>query len=123
MRFVILVIPYLIGRGERVHLAGPNKVRFRILMDRLCEQMQYAQTLPLRRLLHSKHKQGSASSRRPIRCSGTISLRSTRERYVWAQVGLNLTGINPVQLAENITMLDHFTNGHPNRALRITLVK
>jgi alkanesulfonate monooxygenase SsuD/methylene tetrahydromethanopterin reductase-like flavin-dependent oxidoreductase (luciferase family) len=28
-----------------------------------------------------------------------------------AQVGLNLTGINPVQLAENITMLDHFTNG------------
>jgi hypothetical protein len=45
MRFTILVIPYLIGRGERVQLAGSDKGRFRVLMDRLREQMQFAESL------------------------------------------------------------------------------
>jgi len=45
MQFTILVIPYLIGRGERVQLAGSDKGRFRILMDRLREQMQFAESL------------------------------------------------------------------------------
>ena len=45
MRFTILIIPYLIGRGERVQLAGSDKGRFRVLMDRLREQIQYAESL------------------------------------------------------------------------------
>ena len=45
MQFTILVIPYLIGRGERVQLAGSEKDRFRVLMERLREQMQYAESL------------------------------------------------------------------------------
>jgi len=93
MRFVILVIPFLIGRGERVQLAGPDKARFRILMDRLREQMQCAQTLRYDGFCMASICRLKASSRQPIRYSGTISLRSTGEM---AQVGLNLMGINPV---------------------------
>ena len=39
MRFVLLVVPYMIGRGERVALTGSDRGRFQVLMRRLREQM------------------------------------------------------------------------------------
>jgi len=35
MDFTILVIPYMVGRGENVSLAGSDTKRFRVLMERL----------------------------------------------------------------------------------------
>ena len=33
------------------------------------------------------------------------------ERMRVGQLGMNLTAVNPIQLAENLAMLDHFTGG------------
>ena len=43
MKFTILAIPYMRGRGETVHLPGSDPQRFQVLMDRLKEQMQFAE--------------------------------------------------------------------------------
>jgi hypothetical protein len=45
MDFTILVIPYMVGRGENVRLAGSDTQRFRVLMERLREQMQFAEAV------------------------------------------------------------------------------
>ena len=37
MDFTILVIPYMVGRGENVRRAGADTKRFRVLMERLRE--------------------------------------------------------------------------------------
>jgi alkanesulfonate monooxygenase SsuD/methylene tetrahydromethanopterin reductase-like flavin-dependent oxidoreductase (luciferase family) len=112
MRFVILVIPYLIGRGERVQLAGSDKARFRILMDRLREQMQYAETLGYDGFcMTEQHMQveGIEATTNPLFWDYFVAQHTKKMRV--GQLGMNLTVINPVQLAENIAMLDHFTNG------------
>jgi hypothetical protein len=45
MDFTILVIPYMVGRGENVRLAGSDPQRFHVLMERLREQMQFAESV------------------------------------------------------------------------------
>ena len=112
MRFVILVIPYMIGRGERVQLAGSDPGRFRILMDRLREQMQFAESLGYDGFcMTEQHMQveGIEPTTNPLFWDYFVAQHTTRMRV--GQLGMNLTVVNPIQLAENIAMLDHFTNG------------
>jgi len=112
MRIVILVIPYLIGRGERVQLAGSDKGRFRILMDRLREQMQYAESLGYDGFcMTEQHMQveGIEATTNPLMWNYFVAQHTKKMRV--GQVGMNLTVCNPVKLAEDIAMLDHFTNG------------
>src|SRR6516162_1831691 len=45
MRFNILVVPYMLARGERVPLAGSDPARFQQLMHRVRDQMQFAEQL------------------------------------------------------------------------------
>ena len=45
MRFNILVVPYMLARGERVALAGSDPARFQQLMHRVRDQMQFAEQL------------------------------------------------------------------------------
>ena len=44
-RFNILVVPYMLSRGERTPLAGADPARFQRLMHRIREQMQFAEQL------------------------------------------------------------------------------
>ena len=112
MRFTILIIPYLIGRGERVQLAGSDKGRFRVLMDRLREQIQYAESLGYGGFcMTEQHMQveGIETTTNPLFWDYFVAQHTKRMRV--GQLGMNLTVINPVKLAEDIAMLDHFTNG------------
>ena len=45
MKFNILVVPYMLSRGERVSLAGTENARFQRLMCRVRDQMQFAEQL------------------------------------------------------------------------------
>lgn len=112
MRFVILVIPYMIGRGEKVKLAGSDTARFRVLMDRLRQQMQFAEGLGYDGFcMTEQHMQveGIEPTTNPLFWDYFVTQHTTRMRV--GQLGMNLTAVNPIQLAENIAMLDHFTNG------------
>jgi alkanesulfonate monooxygenase SsuD/methylene tetrahydromethanopterin reductase-like flavin-dependent oxidoreductase (luciferase family) len=112
MRFVVLVIPYMIGRGERVKLAGSDTGRFRILMDRLREQMQFAEDLGYDGFCMTEHHmqvEGIEPTTNPLFWDYFVAQHTKRMRV--GQLGMNLTAINPIQLAEDIAMLDHFTNG------------
>ena len=112
MRVNILVIPYMIGRGERVSLAGSDKQRFRVLMERLREQMQYAESLGYGGFcMTEQHMQveGIETTTNPLFWDYFVAQHTKTMRV--GQLGMNLTVINPVKLAEDIAMLDHFTNG------------
>lgn len=112
MRFTILVIPYMIGRGERVQLAGSDRGRFRILMDRLREQMQYAEQLGYDGFcMTEQHMQveGIEGTTNPLFWDYFVAQHTKKLRV--GQLGMNLTVVNPIKLAEDIAMLDHFTNG------------
>src|ERR1700684_1104915 len=112
MRVVILAVPYMYGRGERVLLAGTDKQRFRILMDRLREQMQFAEALGYDGFcMTEQHLQveGIETTTNPLFWDYFVAQHTQKMRV--GQLGMNLTVVNPIQLAENIAMLDHFTGG------------
>jgi alkanesulfonate monooxygenase SsuD/methylene tetrahydromethanopterin reductase-like flavin-dependent oxidoreductase (luciferase family) len=112
MRVVILVIPYMLGRGERVQLAGTDKLRFRTLMDRIRVQMQFAESLGYDGFcMTEQHMQveGIETTTNPLFWDYFVAQHTKTLRV--GQLGMNLTVINPVKLAEDIAMLDHFTNG------------
>ena len=45
MQFVILAIPYMRRRGERVGRAGSDPARFQALMEDMRIQMQFAESV------------------------------------------------------------------------------
>jgi alkanesulfonate monooxygenase SsuD/methylene tetrahydromethanopterin reductase-like flavin-dependent oxidoreductase (luciferase family) len=112
MRFCLLVVPYMIGRGERVALAGSDRHRFQVLMQRLREQVQFAEALGYDGFcMTEQHMQieGIETTTNPLFWDYFVAQHTTRMRV--GQLGMNLTVVNPIQLAENIAMLDHFTGG------------
>lgn len=112
MDFTILVIPYMVGRGENVSLAGSDTKRFRVLMERLREQMQFAESVGYTGFcMTEQHMQieGIEPTTNPLFWDYFVAQHTQKMRV--GQVGMNLTVVNPIQLAENIAMLDHFTNG------------
>jgi alkanesulfonate monooxygenase SsuD/methylene tetrahydromethanopterin reductase-like flavin-dependent oxidoreductase (luciferase family) len=112
MDFTILVIPYMVGRGENVRLAGSDTKRFRVLMERLREQMQFAESVGYTGFcMTEQHMQieGIEPTTNPLFWDYFVAQHTKKMRV--GQVGMNLTVVNPIQLAENIAMLDHFTNG------------
>ena len=60
------------------------------------------------RTLQTNVKQGDRK-RAPLFWDYFVAQHTKKMRV--GQVGMNLTVVNPIQLAENIAMLDHFTNG------------
>lgn len=112
MNVNILVVPYMRGRGERVALAGSDPARFQILMQRLKEQMQFAEQLGYTGFcMTEQHMQveGIETTTNPLFWDYFVAQHTTKMRV--GQLGMNLTAVNPVQLAEDIAMLDHFTGG------------
>ena len=45
------------------------------------------------------------------------------EKMRVGQLGMNLTAVNPIQLAENLAMLDHFTQGGCLRDFRAAILR
>lgn len=112
MKFTILVIPYMRSRDERVQLAGSDPARFQVLMTRVREQMQLAEQLGYSGFcMTEQHMQieGVETTTNPLFWDYFVAQHTKTFRV--GQLGMNLTAVNPIQLAENIAMLDHFTGG------------
>src|SRR5579872_606536 len=112
MRFSILAVPYMRERGERVGLAGSDRRRFQVLMNQVREQMQLAESLGYDGFcMTEQHMQieGIETTTNPLFWDYFVAQHTKTMRL--GQLGMNLTVVNPVQLAENIAMLDHFTGG------------
>jgi alkanesulfonate monooxygenase SsuD/methylene tetrahydromethanopterin reductase-like flavin-dependent oxidoreductase (luciferase family) len=112
MKFTILVVPYMRARDERVQYAGSDPDRFQSLMHRLREQMQWAEALGYSGFcMTEQHLQieGIETTTNPLFWDYFVAQHTKTMRV--GQLGMNLTAVNPIQLAENIAMLDHFTNG------------
>ena len=112
MRFCILVVPYMRSRGEKVGLAGSDRGRFQTLMHQVRKQMQFAEQIGYDGFcMTEQHMQieGIETTTNPLFWNMYIAQHTKTMRV--GQLGMNLTAVNPIQLAENIAMLDHFTNG------------
>ncbi len=112
MKFTILVVPYMRSRHERVQLAGSDPARFQVLMNRIKDQMQFAEALGYGGFcMTEQHLQieGIETTTNPLFWNYFVAQHTKTMRV--GQLGMNLTAVNPVQLAENIAMLDHFTGG------------
>jgi alkanesulfonate monooxygenase SsuD/methylene tetrahydromethanopterin reductase-like flavin-dependent oxidoreductase (luciferase family) len=112
MRFNILVVPYMLARGERVPLAGSDPARFQQLVHRVRDQMQFAEQLGYSGFcMTEQHLQieGIETTTNPLFWDLFVAQHTKTMRV--GQLGMNLTAVNPVQLAENIAMLDHLTDG------------
>jgi alkanesulfonate monooxygenase SsuD/methylene tetrahydromethanopterin reductase-like flavin-dependent oxidoreductase (luciferase family) len=111
-RFVILVVPYMRRRGEKVGLAGSDPSRWTRLVQQVREQMQFAESVGFDGFcMTEQHLQveGIETTTNPLLWDFFVAQHTERMRI--GQLGMNLTVVNPIQLAENLAMLDHFTNG------------
>ncbi len=112
MQFVILAIPYMRRRGETVGRAGSDPSRFQALMEEIKTQMQFAESLGYDGFcMTEQHLQveGIETTTNPLFWDYFVAQHTEHMRV--GQLGMNLTAINPIQLAENLAMLDHFTKG------------
>ncbi len=117
MRVIVMALPYLISHEERQQtrppqLAGTDKARYRILMDRMREMVQHAEALGYYGFAMSEHHmqvEGIETTTNPLMWNYFVAQHTKNLRV--GQVGMVLTTANPIKLAEDIAMLDHFTNG------------
>ena len=112
MRFGILAIPYMRGRGEEVGLAGSDPARFQTLMTRLKEQIQFAESVGFDAFaMTEQHMQveGIETTTNPLLWDYFVAQHTKTMRV--GQIGMNIPCVNPIKLAEDIAMLDHFTGG------------
>lgn len=112
MRFGILVIPYMRSRGEQTKMTGSDPARFQVLMERLREQMVAAEGWGYDSFcMTEQHLQveGVEPTTNPIMWDYFVAQHTKTMRV--GQLGMNLTAVNPIKLAEDLAMLDHFTGG------------
>jgi len=112
MKFTILVIPFMRSHGEEVGLAGRDPARFQIMMERVKDQMVFAESLGLNGFCQTEHHmqvEGIEATTNPIMWDMYIA-QHTRHMRV-GQLGMNLTAMNPIKVAEDIALLDHMSGG------------
>ena len=112
MKCVLLVIPYMRERGESVHLPGADPHRFQAPMGRLKEQMRFAGSVGYHGFcMTEQHLQieGIETTTNPLFWDYFVAQHTKTLRV--GQLGMNLTAVNPIKLAEDIALLDHFTGG------------
>jgi alkanesulfonate monooxygenase SsuD/methylene tetrahydromethanopterin reductase-like flavin-dependent oxidoreductase (luciferase family) len=99
-------------RGESTPMTGSDPKRFQILMEKMKEQMQFAEKIGYDGFcLTEQHMQveGIETTTNPLFWDYFVAQHTKKMRV--GQLGMNLTVVNPIQLAEDIAMLDHFTKG------------
>ena len=107
MQFVILAIPYMRRRGENVGRAGSDPARFQTLMEEMRIQMQVAESVGYDGFcLTEQHLQveGIETTTNPLFCDFFIAQHTETMRV--GQLGMSLTAVNPIQLAENLAMVE-----------------
>lgn len=112
MHFTLLVVPYMRERGEKTLMPGSDRKRFQTLMNRMREQVVFAEALGYDGFcMTEQHMQveGIETTTNPLFWDYFVAQHTKTMRV--GQLGMNLTVVNPIQLAENIAMLDHFTGG------------
>ena len=112
MKFTVLVIPFMRHRGEDVGLAGREPARFQTMMDKVREQMVFAEGLGYDGFCLTEHHmqvEGIEATTNPIMWNLYIAQHTKTMRV--GQLGMNLTAMNPIKVAEDIAMLDQMTGG------------
>ena len=112
MKFTLLVIPFMQSHGENVQLAGRQADRFQTCMNKVRDQMVYAESLGFDGFCLTEHHlqaEGIEATTNPIMWDMFIAQHTKNMRV--GQLGMNLTAMNPIKVAEDIAMLDHFTGG------------
>jgi len=112
MKFTLLTIPFMRQRGETVALAGRDRARFQTMMEKVRDQMVYAESLGYDGFCLTEHHmqvEGIEATTNPIMWNLYVAMHTKKMRV--GQLGMNLTAMNPVKIAEDIAMLDHMTGG------------
>ncbi|BCH29877.1 hypothetical protein MesoLjLc_18070 [Mesorhizobium sp. L-8-10] len=112
MRFKILAIPFARQYGENIQLAGRDPERFQVMMHKLRDQMVLAEELGYEGFCLTEHHmqvEGIECTTNPLFWNMYIAQHT--KNFLVGQLGMNLTAMNPIVLAENIAMLDHMTGG------------
>ncbi|GGO54871.1 Flavin-dependent oxidoreductase, luciferase family (includes alkanesulfonate monooxygenase SsuD and methylene tetrahydromethanopterin reductase) [Roseovarius pacificus] len=112
MRVVVMAIPYFIGRHENVQFAGSDTGRFQDRMERMIEQIKFAEDLGYYGFSMSEHHmqvEGIEGTTNPIMWDLLVAQHTKKMKV--GQLGMNLTAVNPIKLAEDLAMLDQFTKG------------
>jgi len=112
MKFTILAIPFMRRLGETVTLAGRDAGRFQVMMEQVKDQMVFAEGLGYDGFCLTEHHmqvEGIEATTNPIMWDMYIAQHTQAMRV--GQLGMNLTAMNPIKVAEDIAMLDHMTGG------------
>jgi alkanesulfonate monooxygenase SsuD/methylene tetrahydromethanopterin reductase-like flavin-dependent oxidoreductase (luciferase family) len=112
MKFTLLVIPFMRRRGETVPLAGRDRGRFQTMMDAVKDQMVFAEGLGYDGFCLTEHHmqvEGIEATTNPIMWNLYVAMHTKKMRV--GQLGMNLTAMNPIKVAEDIAMLDQMTKG------------
>lgn len=112
MKFTLLIIPFMREEGEDVALAGRDPARFQTMMNRVRDQVVFAESLGFNGFCLTEHHmqaEGIEATTNPILWDLYIAQHTKTMRV--GQLGLNLTAMNPIIVAEDIAMLDHMTGG------------
>lgn len=112
MKFTILVQPYMRGRGESTRLPGSDPARFTSMLGRLMEQMKLADDAGYYGMcMTEQHLQieGIEVTTNPL-LYGLHIAENTRNLRV-GQLGIPLIAHNPIMVAEDLALADHFTGG------------
>lgn len=112
MKFTLLVIPFMRSYGEDVALAGRDAERFQTCLEKVRDQMVFAEELGFDGFCLTEHhlqSEGIEATTNPILWDMFIAQHTKTMRV--GQLGMNLTAMNPIKVAEDIAMLDHMTGG------------
>lgn len=112
MKFTILAIPFMRKKGETVGLAGRDPARFQDCLEAMKDQMVFAESLGYDGFCLTEHHmqvEGIEATTNPIMWDMYIAQHTQRMRV--GQLGMNLTAMNPIKVAEDIAMLDQMTGG------------
>jgi alkanesulfonate monooxygenase SsuD/methylene tetrahydromethanopterin reductase-like flavin-dependent oxidoreductase (luciferase family) len=112
MKFTLLVIPFMRQQGETVGLAGRDSARFQKMMDKVRDQMVFAEQLGYDGFCMTEHHmqvEGIEATTNPVMWNLYVAQHTKKMRV--GQLGMNLTAMNPIKVAEDIAMLDQMTGG------------
>lgn len=112
MKFKILAIPFARQHGETDHLSGRRTDKFQTMMEKLKDQMVLAESLGYDGFCLTEHHmqaEGVECTTNPIMWNMYVAQHT--KTFKVGQLGMNLTAMNPIKVAEDIAMLDQMTKG------------
>lgn len=112
MKFTLLIIPFMARRGDKTPLPGRDPQRFQTMMNQVRDQVVFAEQLGYDGFCMTEHHmmvEGFEATTNPILWDLYIAQHT--ERMKVGQLGMNLTVMNPIKVAEDIAMLDQMTGG------------